>query len=296
MDIIHSHGVWLMPNLYPAWASSRYRRPHVVSPRGMLTPVALRFSRRAKQMLWALVQGPAVRNAACLHATSELEFRELRDFGLRQPIAIIPNGIDLPAERPAVQSNDRTLLFLGRIHPKKGIENLLLAWRQVAPAFPDWRLKIVGRDEDEHQARLEGLVADLSIPRVAFVGARYGKEKQAEYQAAELFILPSHSENFGMTVAEALSHGVPVITTTGTPWAKVVDTGCGWWVTPNAEGLEAALRDALTRDAPALRTMGRAGRAWMERDFSWPRLAGDFEATYRWILGGGAPPDFVRCD
>ena len=173
---------------------------------------------------------------------------------------------------------------------------MLRAWAGAAERFPDWRLRLVGPDEGGHRAVLERLAADLGLQRVEFAGARYGADKRAEYAAADLFVLPSHSENFGMSVAEALAHGVPIITTTGTPWFGVREHGCGWYVPDDASGLEAALGEALALDRPALARMGRAGRGWMERDFSWDRIARQFQDVYQWLVRSGAPPASVRLD
>jgi glycosyltransferase involved in cell wall biosynthesis len=188
------------------------------------------------------------------------------------------------------------VLYLGRIHPIKGISNLLHAWRAVAPKFGDWQLRLVGPDDGGHLVQMQRLAHDLELPRVAFAGPRYGTEKNAEYSGADLYVFPSHSENFGMSVAEALAHGVPVVTTTGTPWEKVEEHGCGWLVPPTAAGIQRALNEAISLDRPSLGKMGQAGRAWMQREFSWSRVAQDIESAYRWILGGGSPPNFVRLD
>jgi glycosyltransferase involved in cell wall biosynthesis len=296
-DILHSHGLWLMPTVYPALAARWAAKPLVLSPRGTLSAVALARSRQVKRVFWTLLQGPAVRSAACLHATSEQEYKDIRDAGLRQPVAVVSNGIDIPAVTSAPKGGQfRTLLYLGRIHPIKGIDNLLRAWQRVAAEFPNWQLRLVGPDDAGHLAQIELLKNELALPRVVFAGPRYGAQKHAEYAESDLFILPSYTENFGVSVAEALAQGVPVVTTTGTPWEGVLAHGCGWWVSPTVTGLEGALCKALTLDRPSLADMGRIGRAWMERDYSWSRVARDFEQTYRWILSGGSPPAFIKLD
>jgi glycosyltransferase involved in cell wall biosynthesis len=236
-----------------------------------------------------------MRRASLLHATSEQEYRDIRAFGLRQPVVIVPNGIDLPApvkrrERP---SHLRTLLYLGRIHPIKGIEILLRAWQPLAARHPDWQLRIVGPDSDSHQASLERLARQLGLDRITFAGPRFGADKQTEYAAADLYVLPSFTENFGMTVAEALAQGTPVVTTTGTPWAALREHGCGWMVTPDVDGLVSALDEALSQEPARLAEMGERGRAWMEHEFSWQRVATDFERAYRWLISGGTAPDFL---
>ena len=296
-ELVHSHGMWVMPTIYPALATHRAGKPLVIAPRGTLSPIALARSRWMKKVFWAILQGPAVRSAACFHATSEQEYRDIRRAGLRQPVAIVPNGVDIPAvsAKPKA-SGSRTLLYLGRIHPIKGIDNLLRAWQRVASQFPNWQLRLVGPDSNGYRAQLERLSTELQLPRVVFAGPRYGADKQTEYAAADLYVLPSHTENFGMSAAEALAQGVPIVTSVGTPWQGVREHGCGWCVSADVAGLEGALKEALALDRPTLESMGRAGREWMGREFSWTRVARDLEQTYRWLLSGGPPPAFIRFD
>jgi len=294
-EIVHSNGLWVMPAIYPARAARQAQKPLVISLRGTLSPVALKRSRFRKNLFWAAVQGAAVRQASMLHATSEQEYRDIRRFGLGQPVAIVSNGIDVPAsaERRSEASGRKTLLYLGRLDPIKGLENLFGAWQQLAAHHLDWQLKIVGPDSGGYRAVLERLAQDLALERIMFVGPRFGAEKQAEYAAADLYVLPSFTENFGMTVAEALAQGVPVVTTTGTPWAKLRDHNCGWTVPADVCGLEMALREAFSLPPSQLSAMGARGRLWMQREFSWQRVAADFERAYSWIIGGGSPPEFV---
>ncbi len=161
-DVVHDHGLWLLPNLQAGWAAAAAGKPFVVSPRGMLSPPALAFSRARKRAFWKLLQGPVIRRASCIHATSGQEYDELRAFGLRQPIAVIPNGIDLPELIPeplAAEGRERVVLFLGRLHPKKGMELLLRAWARVESAHSGWRLSLVGPGEERVRPRVAGAVA-----------------------------------------------------------------------------------------------------------------------------------------
>lgn len=297
-EVVHSHGLWRMANVYPAKAAARQAKPFIISLHGTLAPHALEFSRHVKGAFWLALQGPAFRQAICLHVTSEQEYRDIRRAGARQPVALIPIGVDLPSEptgrMPA--SEMRTVLYFGRLHPIKGVDVLLQAWRRVAPSAAEWKLRIVGPEELGYRAQLERLVRDLSIPRIEFSGPRFGNERNAEYRNAELCVLPSRTENFGMTVAEALAHCTPVITTTGTPWAGLLEHQCGWFVDQTVEAIEAALRSALSLGPESLAGMGRAGRTWMARDFAWEPVRQKMDACYRWLVSGGTAPDFVRFD
>lgn len=298
-EVVHNHGLWLAPNVRAGWAAAKARRPLIISPRGMLSPVALSFSRRRKQVFWRLAQRAVVRGAACLHATSIAEYYDIRGLGLTNPVAVIANGVDVAGShrRPAsVAEIRRTVLTLGRIHPKKGLERLLRAWTEVETAHPDWRLRIIGPAEDGHDAELRRLAASLGLRRVTVEGPVYGDDKLTALEAADLFVLPTLNENFGLTVAESLACGRPVICTAGAPWSGLRTHDCGWWIDHGVEPLANALDDAMSMPRTALSAMGEKGRSWMARDFSWERIADDMLATYRWLARGAEPPRFVRFD
>jgi glycosyltransferase involved in cell wall biosynthesis len=296
-DVIHDHGLWLMPNVDAGRAAVLARKPFIVAPRGMLAPAALAFSRLKKRVIWALLQGEVIRRAACIHATSEQEHDEIRDFGLSNPIAIVPNGIDVPEPRARSISSTaggRVVLSLGRIHPKKGLDRLVRAWAKVEAAHPNWRLRIVGPDELGHAGELAALGAELKVRRVSVEKSIVGDAKIAAYQQADLFVLPTLNENFAITVAEALAAGTPVIATKGAPWRALQSEGCGWWIDHDVEPLAAALANAMVMTREALQAMGAKGRAWMARDFSWDRVAHDMLNVYRWLSSGGEAPSTVH--
>jgi glycosyltransferase involved in cell wall biosynthesis len=297
--VIHNHGLWLMPNVYAGWEAVRARTPLVVAPRGMLSSVALTFSKLKKSVFWSLLQGPVIRGAACMHATSEAEYQEIRTFGLRNPVAIIPNGIDLPEpdEKSSTSGRpNRSVLSLGRIHPKKGLDRLVRAWAQVEPQYPHWNLRIIGPAEAGHDAELRTLATKLGLSRISIEGPIYDAEKREVYREADLFVLPTLNDNFAMTVAEALAAGIPAISTKGAPWSGLDTQGCGWWIEQGVEPLVAALQSAMAMPRQELNAMGAKGRAWMARDFSWDRVAGEVLAVYRWLSQGAAPPANVRFD
>ena len=296
-DVVHDHGLWLLPNLQAGWAAAASGTVFVVSPRGMLSPAALAFSAARKRVFWKLLQGPVIRRAACLHATSGQEHDELRAFGLRHPIAVIPNGIDLPGPLPdtvACSARERVVLSLGRLHPQKGLEKLLQAWAAIEPTHPGWRLSLVGPGEERYIGALQAMSRSLGLDRISFGPPVYGAAKWDIYRAADLFVLPSRNENFGLTIAEALAAGTPVIATTGTPWSRLRTDGCGWWVEPAPEALAAALAVAMAMPRPVLRAMGIKGRAWMAREFSWERAACDMGRLYAWLSGRAEQPPSVR--
>lgn len=292
--IYHSHSLWMMPNVYPGWASKGLKVKLIISPRGTLSAYALNINKWVKKLFWIFLQGPVVRQASCLHATAESEYRDIRALGLTQPVCIIPNGIDVPAFEPKQSNlNHRTLLYLGRIHPKKGLINLLHAWAQVENHFPDWKLKIIGPNEISHLADLLKLRDKLSLERVEITDPLYGEDKLNAYRDAEIFVLPTHSENFGMTVAESLAAGTPVIVTKGAPWPEIGIKNAGWWVDIGVEPLVCCLRQALSMESADLVKMGANGRRWMIESYSWDAIACEMAMVYRWMLEGGMPPKSV---
>ena len=293
-DVLHVHGLWMMPNIYPANIAREQGLPLVLSPRGMLGPDALRFSYPVKMLFWALMQRRAVHRVDCFHATCQQEAEDIRAFGLRQPIAIIPNGIDLRAPTGArVASDEPYVLSLGRVHPKKALDRLVIAWRQIEPAFPDWKLKLVGPGEIGYSETLRRMIRDFGLKNVSVSGPVFGEEKFELLRKAELFALPTLSENFGMTVAESLAVETPVISTKGAPWAGLVANECGWWIDHGPGPMAAALREAMSLSPDARRAMGANGRAWMERDFGWPEIARHMSDVYCWLVRGGPVPKCV---
>lgn len=298
--VLHAHGLWLMSNIYPARARRGANKGTalICSPRGMLGREALQISRWKKRMVWATMQRSALTAADCFHATAASEYDEIRAAGLRAPVAIIPNGIDpFPIEAaPRASGEERTVLSLGRIHPKKGLDRLVRAWGSVEGEFPSWRLHIAGPAEIDHDKQLVALAKDLGLKRVTIGGPAYDDAKIKIYRSADLFVLPTLNENFGLTVAEALSAQVPVISTKGAPWSGLEVEECGWWIDQGVEPLAAALRMAMAQPIEKLRQMGWRGRDWMIRDFGWDRIASDMFEVYQWLKSGGPPPKTVQLD
>lgn len=297
--LLHVHGLWLLPNLYPAWIKRHMPSTRLVhSPRGMLAPAAMQISGWKKKPVWHLWQKSALQNADCLHATAMSEYDEIRALGFVNPVAVIPNGIDLPDGRPNEMRDGRhrTILALGRIHPKKALDVLVRAWAFLEKDHPDWQVRIVGPSEGGYAAYLENLARRLGLERLTVEGPVYGQDKLATYRSAALFVLPTRNENFGIAIAEALASQVPVISTKGAPWSGLEAERCGWWIDHGIESLTSALKMALQTDRSELAQMGQRGREWMERDFSWRRVATEMSAVYDWLRKEGPLPSCVRVD
>lgn len=294
-EVIHTHGLWLHPSWGALAWKKRHEGPHVISVRGMLEPWAWRHKAWKKRPVWWLWERRNLQTAGLLHATSEQEVRSIRERGLTAPVAVIPNGVELPnigRRTSNIEPGKRRALFLSRVHPVKGLPMLLEAWAKLRPE--DWELRIVGPDEGGHREELERQAAALRLGgEVVFEGALAGEAKAAAYREADLFVLPTHSENFGIAVAEAMAHGLPVITTQGAPWKVLEEEGCGWWTPVSVEGIAAALEDAIYRNDEELVAMGARGRQVVMERFSWDGIAQEMIACYEWLLGRGPKPGCV---
>lgn len=295
-SIVHSHGLWLLPNVWAGHAAAQHGQALIVSPRGMLAPAALAFSSLKKRLFWQLLQRRAYQAAACYHATSDQEAKDIRAFGITAPIAIIGNGVDLPefqAPPPLIAHAPKTILALGRIHPIKGLDTLIRAWEKVARERPNWRLVICGPDELAYGQVLHGLIAQLRCPRVEIRGPAFDDDKWATLQSAQLFVSASQSENFGLSIAEALGSGVPAIVSKGAPWASMQEQGAGWWIDHGVAPLVAALTLATGLNDMQRRAMGERAQRWIKADFSWRSKAQAMQMLYAWSLAQADAPEFL---
>jgi glycosyltransferase involved in cell wall biosynthesis len=241
--------------------------------------------------------------AAALHATAPSEAQHLRELQLKPPIVCIANGIKPPPNSALIERENklklqrsgtmpRTALFLSRFHPKKGLPMLVEAWKRICPQ--GWRMVAVGPDEGDHRNAVKRLVQQAGIGKCwEFHDAVQGECKWRLLASADLFILPTHSENFGNVVAESLIAGTPVITTTGAPWSGLLRHRCGWWVNPCIDSLSSALEEATALPSETLLAMGSRGKSWASREFAWPAIAARMAAVYEAILSGKRTDDFI---
>ena len=297
--LIHSHGLWNRFNRLYANRAHRIGLPLVLQPHGMLEPWALSWKPWRKKIALSLYQRRDIEAATLLVATAEQEADNFRRVGLRMPIAIIPGGVDIKAASsiPKIHTSDvdfRRVLFIGRIHPVKGLMTLLRALSSVYSR--GWILQIAGPDECDHLKDVLALAKELGLSeRVVYLGVLDEKSKWSVYNSADLFVLPSFTENFGIVIVEALSAGLPVITTRGTPWIDLHAHNCGWWVEPTVEGLTSALGDAISLPQQKLSEMGERGRVYVQR-YNWSRVAAQMADVYRWILKRGPISTCIRLD
>jgi glycosyltransferase involved in cell wall biosynthesis len=299
-DVVHLQGLWRAHFAQAASFACRNGVPVIVTVHGMLHRPALRQRALLKRVGRVVFQDEVFRTAHCLHATAEAEADEIRSFGIDRPIAIIPWGVDIPEHEPAdrldPESPDRprVVLFLGRLHPTKGLDPLLRAWARVIGRFPSWRLVLAGYDAGHYAATLKALAGELRLgDSLRITGPVEGSERDWLLAGADLLVLPSPSENFGLVVPEALVRGVPVIATHGSPWASLEAEKCGWWIPVGADALAAALTDALGRPSETLHAMGERGRHFARRRFAWQTVTTSVLDLYAWVRGLAPRPSFV---
>tara|TARA_B110000908_G_scaffold172391_1_gene239520 strand:- start:1220 stop:2305 length:1086 start_codon:yes stop_codon:yes gene_type:complete len=284
-DLVHDHGIWLPCHREVAKVCNVRGIPRMVSPRGMLEPWALNHKKWKKRLAWLLYQKRDLQSAIAMHATADQEADQLRHLRLKAPILVAANGVAMPplSNEIDLKNSSKTALFLSRIHTKKGLPMLIEAWQKVMPE--GWTMRVVGPDENGHLQELKEQVEAAGLSELwRFEDSLEGDAKWQAMADADLFILPSHSENFGIVVAESLACGTPVITTTGTPWQGLQEYECGWWVKPEVDDLTVALKTATTLEQDGRQKMGRSGQAWVAEEFAWPAIAEKVCKFYQQIL------------
>ncbi|HBJ34701.1 MAG TPA: glycosyl transferase family 1 [Planctomycetaceae bacterium] len=305
-DVVHVHGLWQGPSIAALKWHKSTSQPYIVSPRGMLDPWALNHSRWKKRIAGFAFENCHLRSAKCIHALCESEAQSIRRYGLTNPIAVIPNGVHLRCGDEKARHGTtvrrqsdgrRKLLFLGRIHPKKGIKELLKAWSTIpATLRSDWSLLVAGWDDGGYLPELLNQVQQLRIEKsVQFVGPKYGDSKSAIFEAADAFILPSFSEGLPMAVLEAWSFGLPVVMTSHCNLPEGFTNGAAFEiVNSNNREMTNGLESFLKLSDSQLNAMGDAGRRLVESKFTWESISDAFVEVYKWIAGEGERPSCVR--
>jgi glycosyltransferase involved in cell wall biosynthesis len=307
-DVVHQHGIWTACSHTTNRIREIHGVPTVIAPHGSLQSWALKRSLWKKRIASLAYESENLHQANCLHATAEAEIIDFRDYGLSNPIALIPNGVSERwvksqgngvrfRKHYAIAPDRRVLFFLSRITPKKGLPVLLEAIDRIRNDFGDWLLVIAGSDEFDHLREVKSLVAKLNLQKlVIFIGPLYDEAKRDAFGASEAFVLPSYSEGSPMVILDSLAAGVAVITTKGTPWRCLLDYQCGWWVEASSDGLAEALRDLVRLSKGKLHAMGQRSRELVMSQYLWKTQGHKTLKLYAWLLGREDKPDFVIND
>ncbi|WP_242344773.1 glycosyltransferase [Anaeromyxobacter terrae] len=308
-DVMHLHGLFTWPSQVARAWRRRTAGALLVSPHGMLHPMALTRSAWKKRLFRLAIEDANLRNAPCLHALTMAEASDIRRAGYRNPIAIIPNGVDAQLEHsspgrsafddafPATRSR-RILLYMARLHPVKGLDRLIDAWalvqRDKAAGHSEWILVVAGPDQLGFGATMARRVHDLGIgERVLFTGPLQGFVKSAALRAADAFVLPSQHEAFSVALLEAMAAKLPAVVSAGCNF-PVDQHGAGWVFEGTPESLARVLCELFSAPRMRLEEMGERGRALVESRYTWPKIGAELLSVYRWILGGGSPPSMVE--
>lgn len=318
-ELVHQHALWMYPSVaVSSWHKST-GRPYVVSPHGMLDPWALANSGWKKRVALAAFERRNLQGASCLHALCQSEADSIRALGLRNPVAVIPNGVVMPEGQqrgapPEDHSKTKTLLFLGRLHPKKGLPEALRGWAEATRgAKTGWQFVIAGWDQGGHQADLKQLCGKFGMRvieksagmcvednphdaqnAVVFAGPAFGPAKDALLRSANAFILPSLSEGLPMSVLEAWAYGLPVLMTTECNLPQGFAAGAAIKVAGDKLVLADGLRELMSMPAEQRAAMGERGKALVAEQFTWDKIAKHMIQLYGWLTGAGAKPDFVN--
>ncbi len=285
-DLLHINGIWELPNVIIQKCAQKRNIPVIISPHGMLEPWILNKNRGKKKLALFLYQKHSIISATSLHATAHSEYNNIRKLGIETNMQIIENGIRTEnAEKKKSWEKTKTLLFLSRIDPKKGIENLIDALSICKHELKGYKVVIAGEGEPDYVDSLKKRAALNNLGhQIEFPGGAYGNSKWDLFKKADVFVLPTYSENFGIVIAEALSCGTPVITTKGAPWSDLSEYQCGWWIDIGVGPLSHALLDFARKTEVELEQMGRTGHAMVLSKYSADSMGRKMIRFYQSIL------------
>lgn len=286
-DIVHVNCCWMPQSAFTQKWAKKLGYKVILSPHGMLEPwIISRHYWTKKVPALLLYQKAAVVNANCIHATAESEKDNLLKLGYNSKVEVVANGIDV--DSIVMKDNwkrKKNILFLSRVHVKKGIEFLLEAVAMIKDKIEEYTINIAGEGDSEYILSLKNKAKELGISNIVnFCGGVYGEKKWKLFREADVFVLPTYSENFGIVVGEALACGTPVITTKGTPWGELKTEHCGWWTEIGAEATKEALLSFLTLSEDELKEMGNNGRKLIVNKYSTKKIAIDMYNLYKKII------------
>lgn len=302
-DIVHQHGIWTLGSVETHQFARRSNVPLVISVHGMLNPWSLNHSKWKKRAAWLGYQRKILEDASCLLVNAKTEAEFIRERKVRSPVAVIPNGVDIPEPSPSappwrskLDPERQVLLFLGRIHPIKGVFELVRAWAQFVSRYPDrarnWSLVVTGWDDGGHEPRLRALANELGLQAPTFLvtGPAFGPERDAALAHASGFILPSHSEGMPLAALEAMAAGLPLLLTAACNLPDVFLGNAGVALPAAVDGICDGIVHFAGLTPDQRQDMRDRARALAQDTYSWSRIAADTRRVYDWILARGPKP------
>ena len=297
-DLIHSQNLWNPLYHKVAKIARKNGIPYMMTPRGCLEPWSLKQKRLKKKIALSLYQKADLQKASCILATSDMEAQNIRNLGISSPIAVIPNGIDITeynCRRDCIEQVKEQICFISRIHEKKGIEFLINAWEALSTKFPNWNVVVAGNSESIYIEQLKKIIKDKNLQNsFQIIPPVFGKDKYKLYCESSILVLPSFSENFGMVVAEAMSCGLPVITTNGTPWQVLNKERLGWCIDLQLNLLIKTMQDAMELGKERLYNKGQACSDYIKSTFQYQEVAKHNRDVYNWLINGVEMPHFIK--
>lgn len=308
VDVVHSHGLRMLPGYEARRFARRRGVPLVISPHGQLDPWILDKRMIRKKIVGPLFDDRNQREAACIHVTADQEARYVRDSNIRTPVARVPIGLDASAYSTACDDREiierwpeikgkKRLLFLSTIYPKKGLPRLAAAWGRLCKDWPDWHLVVTGRELGGGRQEAEAHLAACGVMgRVTFTGPVSDEMKKTMLACGDVYVLPTDGENFGIVIAEALASGAPVITSNTTPWGDIRRYECGWWIDVGVDPLCQALTEAMGLTDSQRHAMGQRSRKLIEEKYDWDVIVPQMRRMYEWVLNRCDQPEFIYGD
>lgn len=304
-DIIFSNNLWNYPAFLSAFTARNKRLPHIVSIRGSLYPWSLSQGKLRKKIAWFLFQKKSLQSASLVHVTCADEYHSVRELGIASPIAIVPHGInyddyqDLPQKQACSEhlnlcKDKKYVLFMSRLHKKKGLDLLLDVWVEMVKEFPNWCLLVVGPDYSNYTQKINAIVSENKIPNnIKVFGMLTGYDKQAVLGVSDIFTLPSYTENFGVVIGEAMAAGLPTITTTGVPWSEINSWNCGQQIELSYENLFNSMKSIMGQDEKSLKIMSNNAKSLIKNNYSWSAQAEKFGQALNYVAFSKPAPGVV---
>lgn len=298
-DILHQHGIWMPVSLFSKKLKKKTNIKKVIQTHGLLMPYSRNLSKMKKDLVFSFYERSNLETSDMLVACAKEEAIVLRNLFPHKNIAIIPNGISDDFFNAKVETENlkrkKRMLFLSQIIPVKGIERVIKSINEIGVNnFLDWEFIIAGYEDASYKKILEKMITDFDLnDLIKFIGPKLGLDKIKTFDNTDVFLLPSYSENFGIVVAEALSRGIPVLTTKGTPWSELESNNCGFWVDNTTLGIKNGILQILQSSEEELKDMGLKGKKLIGEKYLWSKCSQKTIEMYHWILNGGGKPSFI---